>query len=376
MGKDLRGKELGVGIVQQTDGLYAARYTDKHGKRQVKRFKKLQECRQWIADATYIDEHTDIENATDMIVEAWYEYWISIKQKTVRPNTVRNYTERYERNIRNVIGKKLLTEVKPIHCQRIFSDMADAGYKTSTIYQTRITLYNMLEFAKENDVILSNPCKKSVKSDMGAPSEKREALTVENQKRFLNGVVGKSYENQYRFVLQTGLRTGELVGLRWEDIDFENRMMTISRSMEFRHKVGEWRVGPPKSKSGYRTIPLTDEAIKILRAQKAKNNQIKVINMEWREQVFLSRKGEPVKNSTYDTALFKICDTVGIKHFSMHVLRHTFATRCIEGGMLPKTLQKILGHSNIGITMNLYVHITEEEKTKEINLVAKTLNVG
>lgn len=115
MGKDLRGKELGVGIVQQTDGLYAARYTDKHGKRQVKRFKKLQECRQWIADATYIDEHTDIENATDMIVEAWYEYWISIKQKTVRPNTVRNYTERYERNIRNVIGKKLLTEVKPIH---------------------------------------------------------------------------------------------------------------------------------------------------------------------------------------------------------------------------------------------------------------------
>lgn len=145
-------------------------------------------------------------------------------------------------------------------------------------------------------------------------------------------------------------------------IDFEKKTLTISRSMEFRYKVGEWRVGSPKSKSGYRTIPLTDEAIRILKAQKEKNSKIKVVNLEWKDQVFLCRKGEPVKNSTYDTALFKICDKAGIKRFSMHVLRHTFATRCIEAGMLPKTLQKILGHSNIGITMNLYVHITEEEK--------------
>ena len=375
MGKDLKGKELGVGIVQQANGLYVARFTDKHGRRQSKRFKKLQECRQWIADATYIDEHTDIENATDMLVDAWFEYWISVKKKTVRPNTVRNYTERYERNIKAVIGKKLLTEVKPIHCQKIFSDMADGGYRTTTIYQTRIALYNMLEFAKENDVIINNPCKKSVKSDMGKPSDKKEALTIETQKKFLEGATGQSYENQYRFILQTGLRTGELVGLKWEDIDFENKTLTIQRSMEFRYKVGEWRVGPPKSKSGYRTIPLTDEAIRILKAQKEKNRKIKVIPMEWSEQVFLCRKGEPVKNSTYDTALFKICDKVGIKRFSMHVLRHTFATRCIEGGMMPKTLQKILGHSNIGITMNLYVHITEEEKLKEINLVAEALKV-
>lgn len=97
--------------------------------------------------------------------------------------------------------------------------------------------------------------------------------------------------------------------------------------------------------------------------------------MEWADQVFLCRKGEPVKNSTYDTALFKLCDKVGIKRFSMHILRHTFAIRCIEAGMMPKTLQKILGHSNIEITMNLYVHITEDEKYKEIELVAGALKV-
>lgn len=376
MGKSLKGKELGVGISQQTNGLYVARFTDRFGRRKSKRFKKLQECRQWIADATYIDEHSDLENATDMLVDAWFEYWIDLKKKTVRPNTVRNYSERYERNIKNVIGNKLLTEVKPIHCQKIFSDMADEGYKTTTIYQTRIALYNMLEFAKENEVIITNPCKKSVKSDIGKPSDKKEALTIDDQRRFLAAAKGQSYEYQYRFALQTGLRTGELVGLKWEDINFERKTLTIERSMEFRYKVGEWRVGPPKSKSGYRTIPLTDEAICILKAQKEKNKKLKVIDKEWADTVFLCRKGQPVKNSTYDTALFKICDKAGIKRFSMHVLRHTFATRCIEGGMMPKTLQKILGHSNIGITMNLYVHITEEEKQKEIDLVAEALKAG
>ncbi|MGN0394247.1 MAG: tyrosine-type recombinase/integrase [Coprococcus sp.] len=376
MGKDLKGKELGVGITQQKDGLYRAGFVDKHGKRQIKRSKKLQELRQWIADATYIDEHSDIEQANNMMVDAWFDYWISIKKQTVRPNTVRNYTERYNRNIKSVIGKKLLTDVKPIHCQRIFSKMADEGYRTTTIYQTRIALYNMLEFAKENDVIRNNPCKKSVKSDIGKPSQKKEALTRDVQRTFLDGAEGQSYENQFRFVLQTGLRTGELIGLKWEDVNFEDRTLNIQRSMEYRYSVGEWRIGEPKSKAGYRTIPLTDEAIQILNRQKEKNEKIDEIQEEWKDFIFLCRKGTPVKNSTYDTALFKICDKVGIDRFSMHVLRHTFGTRCFEGGMKPKTIQKIMGHSNIGITMNLYVHVTEDEKLREIDLVADTLSLN
>ncbi|MGN8819080.1 tyrosine-type recombinase/integrase [Oribacterium sp. HCP28S3_H8] len=375
MGKDLKGKEIGTGIVQLPNGTYFGRFVDKFGKRRTKRSKKIQEVKQWLADATYIDEHSDLDQAADMLVDAWFDYWIGIKKQTVRPNTVRNYSERYERNIRGVIGSKLLTEVKPVHCQKIFSDMAEEGYKTTTIYQTRITLFNMLEFAKENDVLIVNPCKKSLKSNMGKPSEKKEALTIDVQKKFLGAVVGYSYENQYRFVLQTGLRTGEMIGLKWSDIDFKNRTMKIERTMEYRYKVGEWRIGPPKSQSGYRTVPLTEEAVRILENQRKKNQSLKIIPMEWKDFVFLCRKGTPVKNSTYDTGLFKYCDRAGIPRFSMHVLRHTFATRCIEAGMKPKTLQKILGHSNIGITMNLYVHITEDEKHREIDLVADALKV-
>ena len=375
MGKDIKGKEIGVGIFQQKDGVYCARFVDRYGRRKCKRSKKLQEVRKWLADSTFTDKHSDLDHAEDMLVEAWFQYWIGIKKQTVRANTARNYAERYERNIKDIIGNKLLSEVKPIDCQKIFLKMAEEGYRTSTIAQVRIALYNMLEFAKENDVILINPCKKSVKSNMGQPSAKREALTIGNQKKFLETIFGYSYENQYRFVLQTGLRAGELIGLRWSDIDFDERTIKIQRSMEFRYSTKEWMTGPPKSKSGNRTIPLTDEAIRILKNQKAKNRQINPMPLEWSETVFLCREGTPVKNSTYDTALFKYCDKAGIPRISMHILRHTFATRCIEAGMKPKTLQTIMGHSNISITMNLYVHMTDDEKKKEMEMVAEALKI-
>lgn len=115
MGKDLRGKELGTGISQRSDKFYVGRYTNKYGKRIQKVFPKLQECRQWLADSQYKDEHSNIDFLQEMTVDAWFEYWISIKKRTVRSNTVRNYTERYHRNIKPVIGDKLLSSVNTIH---------------------------------------------------------------------------------------------------------------------------------------------------------------------------------------------------------------------------------------------------------------------
>ena len=115
----------------------------------------------------------------EMTVDSWFEYWISMKKRTVRPNTVRNYTERYHRNIKPIIGKKILGSVNTIQCQTVMNRMADEGYRTSTIYQARITLYNMLDYANQNDVIMKNPCNKMVRSDIGKPSEKKETLTLQ-----------------------------------------------------------------------------------------------------------------------------------------------------------------------------------------------------
>lgn len=144
--------------------------------------------------------------------------------------------------------------------------------------------------------------------------------------------------------------------------------------MEFRYGDQEFRIGEPKSKAGYRTIPMTQTAYGILKAKEG--HTIKVLDFRCKDFVFINRKGMPAKNSTYDSAIYKIVDKAGIPRFSMHTLRHTFAARAIEAGMKPKTLQEILGHANIGVTMNLYIHITEDEKEKEIKKFEQAFKIG
>lgn len=212
----------------------------------------------------------------------------------------------------------LLSDEKPMHCQNVLNQMKE-NYKTSTIYQTRITLYSMFADAVENDIILRNPVTKAVKYNIGKEPKKVRALSIEEQRKFLEVAKNSSNYNQYAFILQTGLRTGELIGLKWSDIDFDKRVIHIQRSMEYRYSIGEWRIGEPKSKSGYRDVPLTDEAIAILKNQKEKLKTIKIINMQFSEF--------------------------------------------------------ILGHSNVGITMNLYVHVTEEEKVKEVERIQSALKI-
>ena len=118
---------------------------------------------------------------------------------------------------------------------------------------------------------------------------------------------------------------------------------------------------------------MTDEAIRILKNQKKKNQQLKTVEFIWKNFVFLNRVGRPTSTQDYDLTLKRLCKTYHLPHISMHILRHTFATRCIEGGMLPKTLQSILGHSSIMMTMNLYVHATCERKELEMQKVSNTL---
>ena len=384
MGKSLRGKECGKGICQRKDGLYHARFVDKAGKRHEKYFQTIPEARNWIEQAKYADKHEGVFVPSDTTVDAWFSFWIENIVGDLAPNTLRNYRERYKQNIQPIIGKMLLSDVKPMHCKKVLLSM-DADYAGSTIRQTYITMGTMFKAAKMNDLIAKHPMDGVRFTKPVRAVDDIKCLTTDEQQKFMEAAKRSHNYAQYALILETGLRTGEVIGLTWDAIDWKARTLTVNKTLEFRHKQKMWRAGPPKTQQSYRTIPLTSHAYDILKqlySQVSERKESELLNstLEYmdrrtgetaslcmRDLVFINwRTGEPAKNSSYDTHLYKLCDEAGIRRFCMHALRHTYATRAIESGMQPKVLQKLLGHASIKTTMDRYVHVTNDSMSKAV----------
>ena len=394
MGKNLKGKEIGTGLSQRTDGKYSARFTDKFGKRHEKYFKTLPEARNWLAEAKYADTHENVFIPTETTVDEFFEFWIENIVGDLAPNTLRNYRERYVANIRPVIGRMTLANVKPMHCKKVLILMESTGYAGSTVRQAYITMGSLLKSAKENDLIVKHPMDGVRFTKPLRATDDIRFLNREEQQLFLEKAQSSHNYSQYALILETGLRTGELVGLTWDDINWKTKSLTVSKTLEFRYAEQNWRAGPPKTPQSYRTIPLTDKAYTILKElwdnrNRRKESPLLSTTLEYidrrtglkskflmRDLVFINyRTGEPTKNSSYDTHLYKLCDKAGIPRISMHTLRHTYATRAIESGMQPKVLQKLLGHGSIKTTMDRYVHVTDESMNQAVQQFEKAVCV-
>ncbi len=394
MGKNIKGKELGEGISQRKDGFYVARFRSGNGNREQKVFADLAGAKQWILDRKFQNSHIPASRLTekksdfsDMTVTEWFEFWNDTYNRNLSPNTVNNYKERFRFNIGPVVGKMKVTDVRSIHCQRILNNMKDEDYSAGTVYQAYICMGVMFRAAINNNIIFQHPLV-GVSVPKGLKRKSVRALTLEEHKKFLEVAERSHNRMQYRFILQTGLRTGELMALTWDCVDFEKREIRVEKQLEYRFSGSSWRAASPKTICGYRTIPLTDEAYGILKeiwAEKDERKQSPELDMvltyidkkdyveksfNLKDLVFINfRTGMPNKSTSYDTHIQKLCSEAGIKPFGMHVLRHTFATRCIEAGMNPKTLQKILGHSSLKTTMDTYVDVTNESLHEGINLL-------
>ena len=390
MGKDLKGKELGKGLGQRKDKYYYAKYSY-HGKKGQQSFHTLVEAKNWRQEQLYLCRHPELRTATspDMTVDAWFNRWLKDVVGNRAPNTLRNYRERYEHNVQPFIGSMLLRDVKPMDCQMILNAM-ESDYAGSTIRQTYMTMGTFFKSAKDNGFIDRHPMDGVRYTKPVRAVDDIHFLTVDEQKRFLEAAKSSHNYAQYALILETGLRTGEMIGLTWDAIDWEKRTLTVNKTLEFRYKQDEWRAGPPKTESSYRTIPLTDTAYDILRIiydtreYRNESNGLSTVltfmdrktgqkrKLVMRDLVFINwRTGMPAKNSSYDTHLYKLCDEAGIKRFCMHALRHTYATRAIESGMQPKVLQKLLGHASSKTTMDRYVHATDDSMQKAVAQFAK-----
>ena len=254
-------------------------------------------------DARYQDKHGKVLTSPDMTVTEWFQFWQAELLQGLSPNTKRNYRDRFELNIKPIIDDMRPVDVKPMHCKIVLNRM-EAKYAGSTIRQAYIAMGSMFKSAKMNQMIDSHPMDGVRYTKPVRAVDDIHYLTVEEQEKFLDAARSSHNFYQYALILETGLRTGEMIGLTWDAIDRKKRTLTVNKTLEFRHNQKDWRAGPPKTVSSYRTIPLTTRAYDILKA--------------------------------------------------------VYATRAIERGMPPKTLQKLLGHASIKTTMDRYVHVTDE----------------
>lgn len=380
MGKSLTGKELGQGITQRKDGRYQARFTNRFGKRQTIYAKTLSEIRRRLREAQYEDGKKMNPASTDITLDEWFEIWMDTCKKNCRNTTRSNYTHAYNR-IRQSLGWRKLSGINLLTMQQAFNELkSDISRK-----DTRRVLIDMYNKAMDADLVTKNIPRQvnTVVNKESKPKEPR-VLTPKETALFLEVAEHYRYVNVFRLALETGMRIGELLGLQWSDIDWDNRTIRINRTLvyvkcrdeknlKYGRKINEFH--EPKTEKGRRRIPMTAEACRVLQKQRQYKTQIEETGHRapqgFEDLVFVTGKNTPISQTDTDLVMQLISQRIteqqeDFRPLTPHTLRHTFATRCIERGMNPKTVQVLLGHSSINITMNLYCHVTEDTLLAEM----------
>lgn len=288
--------------------------------------------------------------------------------------TIRNQALEYAKASKMVIDKAGNTlgslKLREIEVQNV-RDLQDAlrkekqkngskKYTTRTINDIMNHLKHILNDAMKERIITWNPFS-SVKSLKREEEEARNtihrALSISETKKFFDLANQSWYYDVCRFMLFSGCRCGEAGALRLSDIDFKKGIIQISRTIT-KTVDGGYIVGDStKTKHGQRIIPLTKELREIIFHQKQMNTLRAGNTLRFDELIFTSPEGTLLNVTCVNREIGRICKRGNIERFTAHAFRDTFATRAIESGMNPKTLQEILGHADIGITMNVYCHV-------------------
>lgn len=196
MGKNLKGRELGIGISQRKDGRYEGKYTDASGKRKSIYSKKLADIKKQLADIKYEIEHGFYSSKCEMDVNSWFEFWIkNYKEGKVSEATITTYKQSFKYHISPVIGFMMLQDVKSVHCQRVINKMEEKGYMFGTMALTRVTMHAMFKQAVFNDLFLKNPSQQVV-LPQDTKKESR-VLTTQEQMIFLEYTKGTRYEDAF-----------------------------------------------------------------------------------------------------------------------------------------------------------------------------------
>ncbi|MBS5131791.1 MAG: tyrosine-type recombinase/integrase [Lachnospiraceae bacterium] len=380
MGKDLKGRELGIGLSQRKDGVYQARYTDRWGKRKTIYGNDIRLLRKQLAE-----EITDNERFSnikeDITLDYWFGRWMEVyKNKSVRPNTKREYTHIYQKNISPYLGDRNINTLIKSDIQLLIDTASDNGYAYERQNKIKVILRDMLQRAVEDQLVINNPVS-GIK--LRADKEiKAQALSAEEQNIFFDYCRNTFYENLFNVAVNTGLRPGELFALQLSDIDLEKGHIEVNKTLVYQKYLNdskkEFHIEPPKTKQSYRKVPINSICMSYIERQFELK---KIISSKRPKQknnyLFVTKFNTPLNSQIYSDAIRAVIKQINLVRpfddqfpvFSGHTFRHTFATRCFENGVDAKVVQSYLGHASLKMTMDLYTHVTEEKSSNDIEKI-------
>ena len=371
-------------IRKRKDGRWEGRYTAGHdpatgktiyknvlGKTQAEVKEKLKRA---IEDSAKLDMSKVGQYTVGQWMDVWFENYAKIK---VRPSSHQTYRGYIENHIKPNIGSIPLNKLTSLELQKLYkkllgngrverieSKKQPKGLSAKTVRNINQIICSALNLAIEQRLILTNPADACALPKL----EHREmkTLPVEQLTSFLREAKESGVFEMYYIELATGLRRGELLGLKWSDIDLEHGSLRVQRQIA--RIDGEIVEAPLKTKNAYRTLPLSADAIDVLKTQKKKcgNSQY----------VFPSPTGGPISPDSVLHMLHRVLERAGLPKVRFHDLRHTFATLALQNGVDIKTVSGMLGHFSAGFTLDTYAHVTTSAQKEAANTMGGVLRVA
>lgn len=304
------------------------------------------------------------------------DIWINQYNPTASERWRYSHDLQLKKHLLPYIGSISIKDLRQIHLQTIISKLARQNYATHTMKQIKQTAVRIMKVAVDSDLIMRNPFA-GVSVPIKEPDE-RQPLTQEQIKLVTENWRGHRMGIAGMIMLYAGLRKGELLALTWEDIDLDNRIITVNKSLSC--LCNKSRIKQPKTKSGFRKVPIPNKLFAVLdEVKKASGN------------VCTSAEGEQMTEMAYKRAwesymkYLNTCagGTMGsgkrkasweMEKFTAHMMRHTYATMLFDANVDVKSAQRFLGHSDIEVTLNIYTHLSKFKEEQAINALNQHLD--
>jgi integrase len=350
-------------IYRRKDGRYEGRYTVQTPdgpKRKRVYGRKYKEVQRKLAEAMGDAAKGIVYDDENMSVGEYLDRWLRDSQRgSVRQSTFDRDSYLIRVHVKPVLGRVKLKNLTPLDVQSLYRDRLDNGLSSSTVNKIHGVLHKAFGQAVRWSLIPRNPTD-AVKPPRPAPEEMRP-LSSEEARRLLDAAKGDKLEALYVLAVTTGMRRGELLGLKWSDVDLKNATVSIRRTLTRTDNGKRVALGEPKTKKSRRTIPLTSQAVEALRSHLERQlNEIETLGDLYDDQglVFTSEAGTPINPSNLrQRSLAPLLKKAGLPHIRFHDLRHTCATLLLLKGVHPKFVQELLGHATIAITLDTYSHV-------------------